>query len=305
MKKIEQNGIAWIDISNPTKEKIETISKLFKLHPLVQQELLNPTFRAKIDSYDDVLYLVIHVPVYDQAAGIARPHEIDIVLGRKMLATAHYNDIPPLKEFFQKLENDAPLQKATLRINTVKLVYDLLLALFAFASRELGHIDEKISRIERDIFLDREKEMVRHISILRSDIINFSRAMKPLKPVFEEFTLKTELFFGKEWSLYFTNIRSEYAKMMNIVLTQSQIIHSLQTTNDSLLSFHINRFLKILAIINLLTIPIILIEAIVAMRWYMQEIIGPFAGVELLIVILSAALFDILLLWFFHSKKWF
>lgn len=304
MKKIEQNGITWIDISNPTKEKIEMIAKLFKLHPLVQQELLNPTFRAKVDSYDDVLYLVIHIPVYDEAAGIAKPHEIDIVLGRKMIATAHYDDIPPLKEFFHELENDASLQKATLRINTVKLVYDLLLKLFAFASRELRHIDEKISRIERDIFLDRQKEMVRHISILRSDIINFSRAMKPLKPVFEELALKTDLFFGKEWNLYFTNIRSEYAKMMNIVSTQSQIIHSLQTTNDSLLSFHINQFLKILAIINLLTIPVVLIEAIMGVRWYIQEIIGPFAGIELLIAILTAAFFDILLLWYFRAKKW-
>lgn len=304
MKKIEQNGIMWIDISNPTKEKIETISKLFKLHPLVQQELLNPTFRAKIDSYDDILYLVIHIPVFDESAGIAKPHEIDMVIGRKMLATAHYNDIPPLQEFFSELQNDAALQNGTLRINTVKLVYDLLLRIFAFASRELRHIDEKISRIERDIFHDRQKEMVRHISILRSDIINFSRAMKPLKPVFEELTLKTDLFFGKEWNLYFTNIRSEYAKMMNIVSTQSQIIHSLQTTNDSLLSFHTNRFLKILAIINLLTIPVILIEAIVAMRWYTQEITGPFVGIELFIIILIAALFDILLLWFFRSKKW-
>lgn len=304
MKKIEQNGITWIDISNPTKEKIETISKLFKLHPLVQQELLNPTFRAKIDSYDDILYLVIHIPVFDESAGRAKPHEIDIVIGRKILATAHYDDIPPLREFFAELQNDIALQNGTLRINTVKLVYDLLLRIFAFALRELRHIDEKISRIEKNIFLDRQKEMVRHISILRSDSINFSRAMKPLKPVFEELTAKTDLFFGKEWNLYFTNIRSEYAKMMNIVSTQSQIIRSLQTTNDSLLSFHINQFLKILAIVNLLTIPIILIEAIVAMRWYTQEITGTFVGIELFIIILIAALFNILLLWFFRSKKW-
>lgn len=304
MTTIEQNGISYINITNPTEKKIEDISKLFNLHPLIKQSLLSPTFRPKVDSYDDLLYLVIHLPVYNEHTRISHPEEIDIIITQKTLVTVHYQHIPPLQAFIEELKNDEVMKKNIMRLNTARLTVELILRLFTFASRELAHIDEKISRIENDIFEDKQKEMVRLTSLVRSDIINFSRAMEPLAPVFEEFYTHASLFFGKQWNIYFANIKGEYRKMINMVKTQSQIIRSLQATNDSLSSFHANQFLKILAIINLLVMPIMIMEAIIGIRWYVQEIVGSFAVIEVLISLLAAALADFLLLWYFYYKKW-
>lgn len=304
MVKLEQNGITWIDIANPTKEKIEALSKLVKLHPLVKQELSIPMFRAKVEAYDDLIYLVIHLPIYDEAVKISEPREIDFVITPNILVSGHYQAIPTLTMFFQKLKEDEKLRKRILRLNTVKLLHELLLTLFTFTQRELDHVEEKISLIEKDIFADRQKDMVRLLSLLRSDIINFSRAMKPLEPVFSELKQKAATLFGKHWNLYFTNIASEYRKTMNIVATRRQTIASLQTTNDSLLSFHINQLLKIIAVINLLVIPITLLESVIGIRWYFQEIQGPFAILGVSVTILLGAFMDVALLVFFRYKKW-
>jgi len=304
MTTIEQSGVTWINILHPTKEKIEAVSKLVKLHPMVKQGLLLPTFRAKLDPYDALAYLVLHFPVYDEETKIAQPQEIDFVITQKTLISAHYKEIPALHELVKELEAQEILRKKLMRLNTVRLFYEIILRLFTLTTRELAHIEEKVSQIEKDIFADKQKEMVRLISFLRSDIINFSRAMKPLKPVFAELQTQGISLFGKQWGIYFTTLSSEYRKVMNIVETQSQAIRSLQATNDSLLSFHINQFLKILAIINLLVVPIVIIESIIGIRWYLQEITGAFPAIELIIAVLIAALMDLLLLLFFYYKKW-
>lgn len=305
MTKIEQAGITWIDIKKPTKESIAAAEPIIKLHPIVKHELLVPAFRAKTDVYEEEMcYLVLHFPVFDEETQIAQPQELDFVITKKVLLTAHYEKNPALEDVIKELTENEQLRKRLMRINTVRLAHEIILRNFNLAGRQLDHIEKQISLIEKRIFSDRGNNTVREISLLRSDIINFSRAMRPLEPVFDELRDYAKTIFGKQWSIYFTNMVSDYRKTINIIETRSQAIESLRVTNDSLISFHTNRFLKILAIINLLVLPIIIIESLIGARWYLQEIRGSFAAPELLYAVILGIAIDLALLAFFRYKKW-
>lgn len=305
MTKIEHSGITWIDIDKPTKDKLEAHAKtLFKLHPIVEQELLVPAFRAKADAYDGLIYLVLHFPVFDEKLEIAQPKEVDFVITKQAVLSAHYEEVPEFHEFTKKLQSNESLQKRLMKTSTLRVTYEMILHLLHFAGRQLDNIDRKISIIEKDIFAYKQRDTVRKISLLRSDIINFSRAMRPLEPVFEELAFKGPELFGKRSTIYFNNILSEYRKTMSNIQMRSEIIYSLQTTNDSMVSFHINQFLKILAIINLLVVPISVLQLTIAIRWLWQELVGPLARSDALLTLMIALGADLLLLLYFKRKKW-
>ena len=52
----ESNTVSWIDVSGIHNiEYIDTIGKIFNIHPLTLEDLVNTQHRAKIDDYDDYL----------------------------------------------------------------------------------------------------------------------------------------------------------------------------------------------------------------------------------------------------------
>src|SRR4029078_410199 len=59
-------GIVWIDVDglgNP--EVIEQIGSAFHLHPLALEDVVHVHQRAKVEDYDDHLFVVARMPSYD------------------------------------------------------------------------------------------------------------------------------------------------------------------------------------------------------------------------------------------------
>jgi len=61
VKKISHQGITWIDVTSPTKDEVQDLAKEHDLHPLLQNELLSPSLRSKVDVYEEYLFLVLHI----------------------------------------------------------------------------------------------------------------------------------------------------------------------------------------------------------------------------------------------------
>ena len=54
--------VSWINILGiEDKETLRQAAELFNLHPLVVEDILNPNQRAKIEDYNDSLYVVLRM----------------------------------------------------------------------------------------------------------------------------------------------------------------------------------------------------------------------------------------------------
>ena len=64
----------WVDVQKPNKKDIEYLRKTYKFHPIILDELLQPSARARVERYDNYLFMVYHLPVYDHAQALDRFH---------------------------------------------------------------------------------------------------------------------------------------------------------------------------------------------------------------------------------------
>ena len=66
---IESSGLRWINIERPRPVDRAWLEEHFDFHPLDYEDVFSRNQRAKIDEYDDYLFIVLHFPRFDKHVG--------------------------------------------------------------------------------------------------------------------------------------------------------------------------------------------------------------------------------------------
>ncbi|MFA5961069.1 MAG: magnesium transporter CorA family protein [Parcubacteria group bacterium] len=264
MQEIKTEKFSWIDFAEPNADDILKIQKRFKLHPLVVEEFSTPTLRPKAAEYDNCVYLAIHIPLYDSENKTTYPGELDIVICENTLITSHDVEIYQLSEFFNEVKKNKKKRELYMSQSPAALLRYLLEMLLESCFPRLDHISKKLDFVEKEIFAQHEKEMVFEISLVKRDILNFRRTMKPQKSVFESLTQEHK-FIERELRPYFQDLIGTNIRIWNMLESAKETIESLEATNNSLLSNQLDMTMKVLTIFSAVMLPMTVYSNILAM----------------------------------------
>lgn len=302
-KIIEKNKTTFIIANSLTNEEIEKIREKTPLNSLLKNELLKTTAQPKINVFHDVIYLVLHFPIFDKTTDISKKQEIDLVLGKNFLIAVNYNhNFTPMQEFIKKIEEREEIANDYFGNNAGILFFHLISHLYKFTLRELDYTHKKIDHIEEQIFLKKEKEMVEKISIVSRDIIEFGRSIKTHQRIWQSFDNSAENLYGSEYKTYSSEILNEYFNLKDLFDSTEQTINSLQNTNDSLVSIKSNDEMRIISIIAFTTFPLMLFSALFGMNTQHTPIVGTKGDFWIITGIMAIGAMIMYLI--FKRKKW-
>lgn len=301
MQQIKSGKFTWFDIREPNADDILKIQKKFNLHPLIVEEFSTPTLRPKAAEYDNALFLTIHVPLFDVNLKKTYPGELDIVITEDALITAHDEDIWQLTEFFAELKNDRKKRAEYMENSPATLLRFLIELLLESCFPKLDHISRNLDHIETEIFAGNEKEMVLEISIVKRDILNFRRTLKPQRSVLESLIQRDYKLIGHDLRPYFQDLIGTNIRVWNSLESAKETIESLEDTNNSLLSNKLDMTMKVLTIFSAVMLPMTVYSNILAMS---ADI--PFGKSPHAFAIHTSAMFLIAIITFviFKVKKW-
>ncbi len=265
MQIIEHHNINWIYFKEPNADDILAIKKRFNLHPLVVEEFSTPTLRPKATEYDNCLFLSVHIPLFDTENKTTYAGEIDIVITKDTLITSHDKDIYQLDNFFNTLKSDEKRRDFYMRQSPGALLRYMLEMLLETCFPKLDHVDKKLDYIEDEIFAEHEKEMVREISLVKRDILNFRRTMKPQRSVLESLAQKNFKFIEPTLKPYYQDLIGTNIRIWNNLESAKETVESLEKTNNSLLSNKLNLTMKVLTIFSAVMLPMTVYSNTLAM----------------------------------------
>lgn len=301
MREIQAEKFSWVDFSESNAGDILAIKERFDLHPLVVEEFSTPTLRPKATEYQTCLYLAIHMPIFDPKNRTTFPGEVDIAITQNALITSHDRDILELNQFFEELQNDVKSRQKYMNDSPGALLRHLIETLLEACFPKLDHISEKLDYIEREIFDGHEKEMVFEISVVKRDILNFRRTMKPQRSVLESLVQKDYKFIDPALKPYFQDLIGTNIRVWNALESSKETIESLESTNNSLLSNKLDLTMKVLTIFSAVTLPISVYSNILAMSANIPFGHNPYA---FWIHTFIMSLIGIFTLSIFKIKKW-
>ena len=188
----------WVDLVAPTQAQTEEVGRALSLHPLIVEDVLEGNQRAKIESTDGVVNIVLfHLEYSDHVTA----SEMDIVLGDGFLLTIHDGDWDPRTAHHLQAGIGAVMQRGPDHLLWA-IADDLIDGYFPFADRIGDAIDEVQDKVVRKATPD----ALEALFDLKRELIRVRRAISPVREVFNQLTNRDEQLISEDEIVYFRDI---------------------------------------------------------------------------------------------------
>lgn len=303
MQTLKTRTLTWHHFFKPSGADVEELREKYNFHPLILEELTRPTMRPRADNYDGYIYLVLHFPIFNEKKRRTRSVECDFILTKDQLITAAYEPIPPLEDLFKKCSTEKLCEELYASRTPAHLLCTVVKDLYAFALRELDHISENIDRIDTKVFSgNREGRVIEELSIVRRDVIDFRRAMKPQQVTLESLVPRGVALYGPALKPFLEGLVGEYMKVWNQLENNKEAVDALYDNNATMLSIKQNEAVRTLSIMAFMTFPLMLFAAVFSMNTKFTPIVGQDYDFWLIVGVMLLA--SGIMLMVFKNKKW-
>ena len=155
------------------------LEERFDFHPLDYEDVFSRNQRPKVDEYDDYLFIVLHFPRYDKSVGRLNAAEVDLFVGPDFLITIPNEPLQPIEYLFERCRTNEEVRESLFSKGPAFLLYRIVDELVDSSFPMLRKIGNKLERIEEEIFEGNSAEVVRDISNVKQEIINFRKVVRP------------------------------------------------------------------------------------------------------------------------------
>src|SRR5215203_5384524 len=296
-------GLTWVHLDALNADEVERLAARFGWHPLDVEDVLSKRQRPKIDDYaeEGYLFVVLHFPVFDKAAGRLNAGELDVFIGPDYLVTLPNVELAPVSRLFRRCEADDVLRRQLFSKGSGRLLYEVLDDLFDYCFPILDKIAHKLDRIEDDIHERRSEELVRDISNVKQEIISFRKIIKPQRPTLRLLERNVERFLPEDLELYFDDIVDASERIWDLLDNYKEVVEALEDTNESVIAHRHNDLLRVLTVFSVILLPLTLIASVFGMNVvYPGE--GTHAAFWVIIALMVLTIFA--MLGFFRWKRW-
>lgn len=109
--------------------------------------------------------------------------------------------------------------------------------------------------------------MIREISIIKRDILDFRRIINPQKQILESLHLTINKFFNNdEYSPFFNDLIGHHLRIWDTLDNYKELVESFEATNTTLFSSKLNEIMKIFTIFTAMLLPISIVTGIFGMN---------------------------------------
>jgi magnesium transporter len=300
---LTHNGITWTDIREPTDQDIEYLRQEYPFfHPLDLEDCLSKIERPKIDEYENYLFIVLHFPVFNRVTRRLERSEVDVFIGHGFLVTVSEGTLKPLVEDFANSQRDEGIKSQFMSRGSYYLLYMLIDDLVDYGFPILDKENQNIEGIEERIFDSNAKEIVKEISIVRRNLINFRRTIKPQLKIMASLEQKDWEFLRGDLDVYWGDVSDHTVQIWDRLEDLWDVIEGLSETIESITSHRINEVMRILTIFSVIMLPLSVISGIYGMNIRQLPLASHPLSFLLIIGIMAAVVVGMLT--YFRREGW-
>ncbi|MBU6426852.1 hypothetical protein KGQ27_01290 [Patescibacteria group bacterium] len=257
-------GIVWIDAESPDDNEIAGLIRRYDLHPLVGEELKSSSSLAKIDFYENYALVVLTLPVREKNGNSHEvvDREIDFVIGKNFLITSRFNAIEQLEYFAKIFEANSILGKDEKVEHAGQLFYYMVKRIYTGMFNDLDNIRDALVSAETRIFKGDEQKMVRILSDLSRELIDFRQTARAHRDIWNDLLAYQGVIFDYEFMPYMRDLRDGFNRINELIGNCRELLADLRETNDSLLNTKQNQIIKVLTLVIFIFQPIAFIAAL-------------------------------------------
>ncbi|HEX5974357.1 MAG TPA: magnesium transporter CorA family protein, partial [Rubrobacteraceae bacterium] len=268
VEEIAAEGLRWVKIDRPGALEQAWLEENFDFHALDFEDVISRNQRPKIDVYDDYLFIVLHFPIFDRSAGRLGAGELDLFVGPGFLVTIPNQPLQPVEYLFERCRQKEEMREQLFSRGSGYLLYRITDDGFDYCFPMLRKIGNKLDALEVEIFEGRSEEVVRDISNVKQEIINFRKVIRPQRPVLRDLERVKQRYLAPDMDLeiYFDDIVDAHERIWDMLENYKEVVEALEQTNESVISHRVNNILRVLTAFSVIVLPLTLIASMFGMN---------------------------------------
>ena len=298
---LKRGNITWINVDDLKNQKvIQGFGDYFKLHPLIQEDIIQPGQRPKLDEDENYLFFVLKMLSYNETMREVVFEQVSLVVTKDAVISVQEGQ---KGDVFDVVRDKIRTGKGLVRgKGTDYLAYSLIDALVDHYFVVLEKIGDGLAELEDEAVENPTVETVHKIHELKKQMITVRKAVWPFRDVISHMERCGNPLINEETQLYFRDVYDHLIQIIDTVETYRDILSGMLDIYLSSISNRMNEIMKVLTIVGTVFIPLTFIAGLYGMNFrYMPEL-EQWWGYPLTLLIMMAT--GGYMIWYVRKKKW-
>ena len=297
---VGRREVSWIHLAGHQDEAtLAQLSDQFGLHPLTVEDMLHTDQRAKMEIFDDYIYLVVQHPRLDADQGQVRAQQLSIILTRKYLLTvAEGND-----DWLEPVRRRIRLGQGNGRgSGTDYLAYMLLDLVVDHYFAVLEQLGVRMEGLESELLDSANAPALAAFSRLRRELLFLRKTAWPLRDVVGPILRGESPIFRAPTRTFMRDVHDHAVQVIETIEIYREMLATTMEMHLSLVSNRMNEVMKVLTIIATIFIPLTFVVGVYGMNFRVMPELDWAWGYPVIWLVMIAIGGG--LVWLFRRKGW-
>jgi magnesium transporter len=271
---LDKYPVTWINVDGiGDRQMLEDLGRLFHLHPLALEDVVNTHQRPKVDQYPGNLFIVMRMVQRQQQL---ESEQVSMFLGKNYVLTFQEN-LPgdSFNAVRARLREAGPLTGP----GPDYLAYRLIDGVVDNYFPVLEQYGEVIESLETEVLQSLSRETMNRIHAIKRDLLFLRRAIWPMREAVNQLVRDPSPLVGSETRLFLRDCYDHTVQLIDLLETFRDLGSDLRDLFLSSASNRLSEIMKVLTIISTIFIPLTFIAGIYGMNfdpdsspWNMPEL---------------------------------
>lgn len=290
--------VQWYDFRGLHDTRIvQEIGDIFKIHPLVLEDIVDVHQRPKFDVYDK--YCFLKFDGIDYVDGQVIKESIAVLMGNGYVISFQEDKKDTFYHVRDRIRTNAG--RITDR-GADYLAYALLDSVVDRYYEAIDAITDEVERLDEQITMDAQESIKKDIQNLKIEFLKIRKSISPLREAINQFAKSDYPIVEDKTRLFLRDVYDHTVQIMDHIETNRDILSGLQDLYISEISFKMNKVMQVLTIVTTIFVPLSFLVGLYGMNFeYIPELkykYGYFVLVGLMIVLVVS------LLALFKRRNW-
>jgi len=292
-------GVFWLDVVGlHDVDVLAALGRVFSLHALALEDVVNVGQRPKVEEYDDHLFVIVRG--FHEDGDELEPEQLALFL------------LPGVVLSFQERPGDVfePVRERVRRgkgrargMGADYLLYALVDAVIDGFFPLLEAFGERIEDLEEELIEDPSPATLERIYQIRRELLHLRRAAWPEREVVNSLHREETPHVSRETKVFLRDCYDHAVEVLEILETYRELAGSMLDVYLSSLSHRMNEVMKVLTIIATIFIPLTFVAGIYGMNFDVMPELHWAWGYPAALALMAAI--GIVLVVFFKRRGWF
>lgn len=277
-------GKLWVDVDVTVRQQLALLEKVFAFHPLAIEDVLSPSSRAKVEEYDNYLFVVLRAVRMDEKTD--DPYDLEtenicIFIGRTFLVTAHAGPSRLVDSVAElALRNPDVVSRGPGR-----LAHQVMDAAVDSFFPILDRVDDFVDSLEERVFQDFREESLRDIFAVKRMVLSVRRYLAPEREIFNVLANRPSPYLAGDVQLYYRDIYDHVLRINDSIDTYRDLLGSTLESYLSQVSNRLGQVTKGLTVVATLSVPFVVVSGMWGMNFQRIPLMDEPLGFEIMLVL--------------------